>query len=71
MSKIEWRPIATAPEMHWVLIAAFHSVDIAILDENKWVCRWEWDYEANKAKPVISPFAPTHWAPLPDPPKGA
>lgn len=61
----EWQPIETAPkDGRWILT---WTTDISHAFSPYLVVRWkgnEWCYEAGKDF-----FAPTHWTPLPEPPK--
>lgn len=63
-----WQPIETAPEDEKILIFATPDwVDTAfwVLEEDSGEREWFW---AN-ARPIHRNFIPTHWQPLPDPPK--
>lgn len=57
----EWKPIDTAPRNHGDAFVAFDpdvGVYIAERYMGKFVCSWNRD-----------PVSPTHWMPLPNPPK--
>jgi hypothetical protein len=62
-----WRPISTAPEDEWVLIA-IHDGTVGeaywLADEETGAQIWFWAGNT----PVRYNHRPTHWQPLPPPP---
>lgn len=61
----EWQPIETAPTERWVLTWSEDGYEVALklaLD-NKWICT------ANIDDNMMWEVKPTHWQPLPEPPK--
>ena len=62
----EWQPIHTAPDEEYVLVADEWGIQIAMRDENHqwWAVVRRIDQEDNY--PI---FDPSHWMPLPEPPK--
>lgn len=63
----EWRPIETAPKDGSLILGYFADGETA-WHFDRLVCRWISDLEMWSAKGV-SGLQPTHWQPLPEPPK--
>lgn len=73
MTKPEWQPIETAPKDGTEIIAfGFSRGDYGYDDEYTWTgVRWGrqgWATTKPTGRYFIG-FAPTHWTPLPEPPK--
>lgn len=64
----EWQPIETAPKDGTPIIGAIRGsvAYVCWFQEDAWVF-WESDGRPNL--PVRMAFSPTHWMPLPEPPK--
>lgn len=71
----EWQPIETAPEDRPILIRKLHQVGIAIYNPRifgNWqmcssVCFFQEETQSNMSNQALP--LPTHWMPLPTPPK--
>jgi hypothetical protein len=61
-SKKQWQPIETAPKDESVLLLLENPRNIieAYMTETGWVDCW---------CSYVAPYKPTHWMPLPEPPK--
>jgi hypothetical protein len=80
-----WQPIETAPKGHYILVTnpswddgswwqgrpaimAFYDAKYAV--SGKWEkAAWEWRDSRNYRLEMTEERAPTHWMPLPEPPK--
>lgn len=81
----EWQPIETAPKKQWVLVTSAETSDlpqpfergvlyaVAVQFPMQWPDSYEWvvygtGWPQNGAHKVVY-HKPTHWMPLPEPPK--
>lgn len=72
----EWQPISTAPEDGTAILIAcdqdrqgMAQVTLAWREEGEWVEAKTWDASEEDWILMGCAFDPTHWMPLPDPPR--
>lgn len=63
---MKWQPIETAPKDDTEIIG--HDIRTGTSHVTWWDYGWR-DPDAHYYSEVLEPFVPTHWMPLPKPPK--
>jgi len=68
MNKMNWQPIETAPKDGTDLLLFYPSSDgeAPFIDVNRWL---DWPREMNAYSWTTGGVNPTHWMPMPEPPK--
>jgi hypothetical protein len=71
---MSWQPIETAPKDRWIvgywrLAFTPFGAETGCVEDFYDVCRWNDARQAWAGNDRIHGFRPTHWMPLPDPPK--
>jgi hypothetical protein len=62
----EWKPIETAPKTDEPILVVYDNGDIEIIDDSN---QTDWQPYDGINQNMMGVSKPTHWMPLPEPPK--